>query len=121
MFKILFVIRSWYGERIFKNVGERKPEDWILDCVRLPENLPRIIEDENQALKEVGSILFNVDLNPDLMVFLGEGANASQLVPIIARKIEPKAIIVPVDAYEWLPRGLERQIAEELRLSLIHI
>ena len=51
------------------------------------------------------------------MVFLGEGANASQLVPIIARKIEPKAIIVPVDAYEWLPRGLERQIAEELRSS----
>ena len=108
--RILVLLHGWYGERIARNVAMRAPE-WSVKTARLPTKLPAVVEDvEEEARKVLGQ----VDVTPDLVLFLSEEAAAAQLLPFIAERLEVGAVIAPVDDYRWLPRGLERQLSTEL-------
>jgi len=82
--RILVLLHGWYGERIARNVAMRAPE-WSVKTARLPTKLPAVVEDvEEEARKVLGQ----VDVTPDLVLFLSEEAAAAQLLPFIAERLE---------------------------------
>jgi thymidylate synthase len=105
--KILIALQGPYGERILENIKRRGPQGWEISSVRLPGNLPPIIDEP-------------VDVIPDhipegdLLIFLGESAEAAQLIPDIALSAGVKGVIAPVDHAAWLPRGLAGQVKATL-------
>ncbi len=57
----------------------------------------------------------------DLVLFMGESPSAFTLLPCILDKLKVGAVIAPVDDYEWLPQGLERQIGGEIEEMSVKI
>lgn len=78
--------------------------------VSVPENLAPIIEqpEEEVSRLEIGGTW-------DLVLFMGETPSAFSLLPAILDKASTSAVIAPVDDYDWLPLGLERQIRGEVK------
>jgi len=110
--KILVVIQGPYGERILDNLKPRSPSHWQIASVFLPKNLPPIIDEPEEFLPDGLS-------ESDIVLFLSESSNASQLIPDIARAAGAKGVIAPVDHSSWLPRGLQGQIKKQL--EALHI
>jgi len=111
--RVLAVVQGWYGERIVKHVASLA-RDWDICSARLRKGLPPIPEeDEAEALVE--ELVRNVPPRTyDLLLFLAEEAGAFLLLPELLSRLDVKALIGPVDDYRVLPRGLERQLSEEL-------
>ena len=110
--RILALIHGWYGKRIVKNIEKRAP-DWSVKAAKLPSGLPPILDDTEEYVE---GVLKQVDGEAvDLLLFLSEEASTAQLLPDLAEALGAEAVIAPADDYGWLPRGLERQLAEELR------
>jgi len=51
----------------------------------------------------------------ELVLFLGEGQPAFSLLPAMAKRLSARAVIAPVEDYNWLPFGMERQLRSELK------
>mgnify|MGYP000501121270 CR=1 FL=1 len=115
--RILVFFQGWYGERIANNIGCRSP-DWEQVSLRLPKGIPLLPEEEvieeisREALEEARSALGR--RRPDLLLILLEEPGACFLIPELAEGLGPGGLICPVDDYRVMPRGLERQISEEL-------
>ena len=105
--KILAVIQGNYGERIAENIKKYCPQEWKIESMTLQKNLPPII-DEPEEFLPAGLP------ESDLVVFLGESANASQLIPDIARMSGAKGVVAPIDHSSRLPQGLKGQVKQEL-------
>jgi hypothetical protein len=115
--RLIVFTQSAYGERILENLRCRAPQDWVIEDSVIPGNLPAMIE-------EPESIVDSLDLggNWDLVLFIGESPSAFTLLPRILEKLKVRAVIAPVDDYDWLPRGLERQIrgyVEEMGVEIV--
>ena len=106
---VLFLTQGYYGIRILENVRRRAPLDWNIGHLALPTGLPPVIEESDILVR-------NIDLLKgwELIIFLGESPSAFSLVPEIMRKAEAKSVIIPIDDYCWLPKGLENQIRLDL-------
>ena len=98
-----------YGLRILENLRRCSPERWTIDHVELPGGLPAIVEDPEEHVEGLG-----VEGSWDLALYMGESPSAFSLLPSLVERISVKAVIAPVDDYEWLPLGLERQIRDEV-------
>ena len=107
--RLLVYVDGEYGLRILENIRLRAPRDWEICSVRLPEDLPPIVEEPDEF---VGELLISGVW--DLVLFMGESPSAFILLPSIIASSTAKAVIAPVDDYSWLPLGLERQIRSEL-------
>jgi hypothetical protein len=107
--RLIVFTQGAYGERILENLRSRAPRDWMIEESIIPGSLPAMIEEPEEIVEtlELGGTW-------DLVLFMGESPSAFTLLPSILKKIEAGAVIAPVDDYEWLPRGLERQIGEEV-------
>ena len=105
--KILAVIQGNYGERIVENIKKNCPQEWKIESITLQKNLPPII-DEPEEFLPAGLP------ESDLVLFLGESANASQLIPDIARMSGAKGVVAPIDHSSRLPQGLKGQVKQEL-------
>ena len=120
---LLVIKQGWYGERIARHLRERAP-GWRVEVLSLRKGLPRILEDDDIAalVAELARELPPGAGSPDLLLFLAEEASACLLLPELAEKLEPGALICPVDDYRVVPRGLERQLSAELsELGVPHV
>jgi len=105
--KILVVIQGAYGERIVDNLKKHSPRDWDIEAIRLPMNLPPIIDEPEEFIPQELP-------KSHLVVFLSESAGAAQLIPDIARATGAGGVIAPVDHSSWLPQGLKGQVKQDL-------
>ena len=96
-FKITAFVQGWYGERIVRHVRSSKP-DWDIWLINMGKGFPRLPDDEDleALLKNIANKVPEGALKPDIALFLLED------------------VLCPVDDYKVVPRGLERQLSEEL-------
>ena len=113
--RILVFLQGWYGERIVRHIRSLRP-DWEIWSVSIGKGFPRLPEgpEVDYLTKRILSLIPDDALEPDIALFLLEETGACLLIPVLAGKVRAKAVLCPVDAYEVLPRGLERQLSEEL-------
>jgi hypothetical protein len=107
--RLIVFTQGAYGERILENLRRRAPRDWVIEESIIPGSLPAMIEEPEsivEALRLGGTW--------DLVLFMGESPAAFTLLPSILEKVKVGAVIAPVDDYDWLPRGLERQVGDEV-------
>jgi hypothetical protein len=107
--RLIVFTQGGYGERILENLRRRAPQDWVIDNSVIPGNLPAIIEEPEGIVEGMG-----LGGSWDLVLFMGESPSAFTLLSSILEKLKVGAVIAPVDDYDWLPRGLERQIGGEI-------
>jgi len=114
----LALYQGWYGERIAGHVAEQAP-DWTVRAVDMGKGFPRLPDDETLE-RLAGLVAERVPsdaIGTDLMLFLAEETGACLLLPELASRLDVRAVICPVDDYRLVPRGLERQLTEELHES----
>ncbi|PCN50844.1 hypothetical protein B6U99_02245 [Candidatus Geothermarchaeota archaeon ex4572_27] len=109
--RIVAVTRGYYGERIVENI--RRRSGWRVVSLRLDVPVPKLIDDPREFLDEQGVELPRVDA--DLLLYMPESASLFTLLPEVMLRLGVERAIAPVDDYLWLPRGLERQLSQELR------
>jgi len=107
--RLIVFTQGSYGERILENLRLRAPRDWVIEESVIPGGLPKMIEDPEEIVEDL-----ELGGSWDLLLFMGESPSAFTLLPSILDTLEVGAVIAPVDDYEWLPRGLERQIGGEI-------
>lgn len=105
--RILFAVQGRYGERIAEHVREKGPADWRIAALRLPRNLPAVVDDPDAVL--AGDVP-----QADLLVSLHETPGAAELVPDIAARCGAGAVLVSVDDRAACPAGLENQLRRRL-------
>jgi hypothetical protein len=107
--RLIVFTQGAYGERILETLKSRVPRDWIIEHLVIPSDLPVMIEEPEEIVEvlELGGTW-------DLVLYMGESPAAFTLLPSILEKLEVGAVIAPADDYDWLPRGLERQIGDEV-------
>ena len=114
--KLIVFTQGAYGERILENLWRRAPQDWAIEDSVIPGDLPSMIEEPEGIVEDMG-----LGGTWDLALFMGESPSAFTLLPSILEKLEVGAVIAPVDDYDWLPRGLERQIRGEIEKLAVDI
>lgn len=102
-FRLLVVYQDHYGRRILDNIRKRAPPHWTVDEMVLSRDLPTVIDDPS------GLIPLRVP-EADLVLFLPETPNASQLAGDIVRRSRARAIIAPIDNSDWMPPGQVKQL-----------
>lgn len=107
--RLIVFTQGSYGERILENLRLRAPREWVIEESVIPGGLPVMIEDPEEIVEDL-----ELGGSWDLLLFMGESPSAFTLLPSILDTLEAGAVIAPVDDYEWLPRGLERQIGAEI-------
>lgn len=107
--RLIVFTQGSYGERILENLRLRAPREWVIEESVIPGGLPVMIEEPEEIVED-----WELSGKWDLVLFMGETPSAFTLLPSILDKLEAGAVIAPVDDYEWLPRGLERQIGAEI-------
>jgi hypothetical protein len=107
--RLIVFTQGAYGERILENLRRRAPQDWVIDDSVIPGDLPAMIEEPEGIVEGMG-----LGGSWDLVLFMGESPSAFTLLPSILEKLKVGAVIAPVDDYDWLPLGLERQIGGEI-------
>ena len=115
--RLIVFTQGAYGERILLNLRRRAPQDWVIEESVIPGGLPVMIDDPEGIVEGMG-----LGGSWDLVLFMGESPSAFTLIPSILEKLKVGAVIAPVDDYEWLPRGLERQIGgyvEEMDVEIV--
>ncbi len=115
--RLIVFTQGAYGERILENLRRRAPQDWEIENSVIPCDLPAMIEEPDGIVEGLG-----LSGSWDLALFMGESPSAFTLLPTILKKLKVGAVIAPVDDYDWLPRGLERQIGgeiEELSVDIV--
>ena len=112
--RVLAVVQGWYGERIVRHVASLA-KDWDIRVLQMRKGLPPIPE-EGYAEDLVDELVKRLlpDRTYDLLLFLAEEAGAFMLLPELIYRLDVGALIGPVDDYRAMPRGLERQLSEEL-------
>ena len=113
--RITAFVQGWYGERIVKHIRSFKP-DWGIWLIDVGKGFPRLPDDDHLEglLRAVVEKVPEGALRPDIALFLLEEPGASLLVPSLAELIGARSVLCPVDDYKVVPRGLERQLSEEL-------
>jgi hypothetical protein len=110
--RVLIAIQGSYGQRIVDNIKKQCPNDWEVNSLTLPSNLPAIIDDAAEFLpKELPAA--------DLLVSLGEHPGVAQMIPDMVRKSGAKAVIAPADNRTWLPPGLANQVKRKLESMVV--
>ena len=107
--RLIVFTQGAYGERILENLRRRAPQDWVIDDSVIPGDLPAMIEEPEGIVEGMG-----LGGSWDLVLFMGESPSTFTLLPSILEKLKVGAVIAPVDDYDWLPLGLERQIGSEI-------
>jgi hypothetical protein len=101
--RILAIITGEYGQRHVDNIRAHGPDEWQIEVWRAPAVLPPIVDYPEDYLPE--------SLPPaELILAFGEHRGVAELIPEVAKMVEARAVIAPVDREEWLPRGLARQL-----------
>lgn len=111
--RIFALVQGEFGRRKVENIRKYAPSSWSVEMHELPRNLPLVIDDTEQ--------FFPKKSRADLFLALGESPAAAQLIPEIARLLEVKAVIAPVDNHEWLPEGMRTQVKRELEFDGIEV
>ncbi len=96
--RLIVFTQGAYGERILENLRRRAPQGWVIEDSVLPGDLPAMIEEPERIVEGMG-----LGGSWDLALFMGESPSAFTLLPSILDKLEVRAVIAPVDDYEWLP------------------
>jgi hypothetical protein len=107
--RLIVFTQGSYGERILENLRLRAPHDWEIEESIIPRNLPSMIEEPEELIEGL-----ELSGEWDLVLYMGESPSAFTLIPSILDKLKVRGVIAPVDDYEWLPRGLERQVGDEV-------
>jgi len=107
--RLIVFTQGAYGERILENLRRRAPQDWVIEDSAIPGDLPAMIEEPEGIVEGM-----RLGGSWDLVLFMGESPSAFTLLPSILEKLKVGAVIAPVDDYNWLPLGLERQIGGEI-------
>jgi len=107
--RLIVFTQGAYGERILENLRRRAPQDWVIEDSVIPGDLPAMIEEPEGIVEGM-----RLGGSWDLVLFMGESPSAFTLLPSILEKLIVGAVIAPVDDYDWLPLGLERQIGGEI-------
>jgi hypothetical protein len=106
-FRILAVVQGEWGERIVRHITKHAPSGWVVEQVKLPKNMPQIIDEPDEflpaSLPQAG-----------LVLALGESPPAGQLIGAVVKKTGAKAVICPVDNNAWVPPGMVNQLKREL-------
>jgi len=74
---------------------------------KMPENLPRFIEEPEKHLPESLP-------NCDLVLAVGMQLDLLSAIPTIVERTNAKGVIVPIENRNWCPPGLKRQLEEKL-------
>jgi hypothetical protein len=106
----LFVLyQGHYGQRILDNIRRSAPKAWKIEAWRTPATLPQVIDDPSEFLPlHLPTV--------DLILSLGEGPSAAQLLPGVVERTGGQAIIAPIDNADWLPDGLACQLSTQLTM-----
>jgi hypothetical protein len=105
--RLFILYQGHYGQRILENIRRFAPKTWKVDAWRAPSALPQVVDDPSEFLPlHLPTV--------DLILSLGEGPSAAQLLPGIVERTGTRAIIAPVDNANWLPDGLARQVSAQL-------
>ena len=104
----LIVREDLYGRRIVENICQRGFAYWIHWIHEFESPPPADLLDNPEE---------HLPKNPpkcDLILSLGLPSNLQYTLPILAKKMEAKAVIAPIDDSSWIPPGLKRQIERGL-------
>lgn len=105
--KVLVIYESIYGERIYKNIRAKAPEDWEVFMWQPPVINEQVVDDPEVYLPEEMP-------SSDLIMHLAENAQAAQLIPDVVEKTGAQGVIVSIDSSDWVPLGLRNQLRREL-------
>lgn len=108
--RILAIFKGYYGERIINNI-KSIVRNWQIYIYKLNVKFPKIIEDPELF------IIKNIEIpnkNVDLLLYMPEEAPAFTILPTLIKMCDIKNVIAPIDDYNWLPRGIEKQILDEI-------
>ena len=105
--KILILKQGVYGERIVENMRNKAPVEWSITTFDVPTILEPILDEPEIYVPD--------HLQPaDLILHLGESAQAAQLLPTVAEITGANAVIASIDTTAWIPLGLRNQLRREL-------
>ncbi len=105
--QLLILIQGTYGQRIADNIEANKPEGWQVSVWNVPPIQEAIIDEPEQYLPR--------DLpEADLILHLGESAQAAQLLPAVVKRSGAEGVIASIDSSAWIPLGLRNQLRREL-------
>jgi hypothetical protein len=107
--RLFILYQGHYGQRILDNIRRFAPKTWKVEAWRTPTALPQVVDDPEEFLPlHLPTV--------DLILSLGEGPSAAQLLPGIVERTGAQAIIAPIDNTDWLPEGLAHQLSAQLTM-----
>ncbi|WXG46521.1 MAG: DUF166 domain-containing protein [Candidatus Atabeyarchaeum deiterrae] len=79
----------------------------IAGLATIPDNLPVVVDDPEKYIPE----------NPvksDLIISIGIHPDVASALPLLAKRTEAKAVIIPIEDPKWMSRGLQGEIENQL-------
>ncbi len=105
--RILVLTQGKYGHRILEHIKNFSPGDWQIFSEEIPPITEPIVEEPDDYI--------DTDLPPvDLILHLGEQAQAAHLIPDIVRVTGAQGVVASIDNSAWIPLGLRNQLRREL-------
>jgi len=104
---LLIITQGKYGNRIAGHIQNRAPEDWMVHSWEISNIVEPIVEEpENYLPAELPPV--------DLILHLGEQAQAAQLLPDLVKRTGAQGVIASIDNSGWVPQGLRIQLKREI-------
>jgi len=105
--RVLILTQGKYGDRIVEHIRCHCPEDWQVSGWEMPSIIEPIVEEPDDYLTEEIP-------DSDLVLQLGEQAQAAQLIPNVVKRSGARGVIASIDNSAWIPQGLRNQLRREL-------
>ena len=96
-----------YGRRIVENICQRGFAHWIHWLHEFEPPTVGFLDNPEEHLPKAMP-------QCDLILSLGLPSDLQYALPVLAKKMNAKAVIAPIDNSNWIPPGLRRQIEKEL-------
>jgi hypothetical protein len=127
LLKIFIIYRGPFGEQMTNNLALRGFGDEIVTVYELK---PETIEEEHSLEKDIWSKLWEDPerfiprdlpiIKCDLLIVLGIHSRLGDLIPSIAKKLDAKAVLYPIDDRDMAPEA-KKTVQDELESAGIYV
>ena len=112
--ELLILTQGKYGNRIVEHIKQGSPQSWRVNSWEVPAITDSIVEEPEHYLPDKLP-------SAELILYLGEQAQAAQLIPDIVKRTGALGGVASIDNSHWIPPGLRKQLRRELSRSGVSI